>query len=58
MKFSINPTSPNEFSQWKEAIRATARLPEGLPNQFRKDVRFLRLITNTLLSSNFVSIFP
>jgi hypothetical protein len=44
MKFSINPP-PGEtgFSQWKESIRAVARLPEGIPKQFRKNVIYLIL---------------
>ena len=50
MKFSINPSSstPSEFNQWKEAIKATSRLPQGLPELFRKDVYlyFLQFLFN------------
>ena len=40
MKFTINPC-PGEtgYIQWKEAIRAISRLPEGVPKEFRKNVR-------------------
>ena len=51
MKFSINPLSstPSEFHQWKEAIKATARLPQGLPIEFRKEVIYYFLIFQLLL---------
>jgi hypothetical protein len=60
MKFSINPSSstPSEFNQWKEAIKATTRLPQGLPELFRKDVylyflQFLILLLNYLFIYRF-----
>lgn len=39
IRFSIEPMPGEEaFSQWKDAIRAVARLPGGVPSHFRKKV--------------------
>jgi hypothetical protein len=41
MKFTLNPTpGENGFAQWKDAMKALIRLPGGVPNEFRKSVRF------------------
>jgi hypothetical protein len=39
MKFTLNPM-PGEagFLQWKDAMKALARLPGGVPKEFRKSV--------------------
>lgn len=39
MKFTLNPM-PGEagFAQWKDAMKALARLPNGVPKEFRKSV--------------------
>lgn len=39
MKFTLNPM-PGEagFIQWKDAMKALARLPNGVPKEFRKSV--------------------
>ena len=38
-KFSLSP-SPGEsgFAQWQNGMRMVARLPEGIPVQFRRTV--------------------
>lgn len=43
MKFTLNPI-PGEagFAQWKDAMKALARLPNGVPKEFRKSVRINR----------------
>ena len=48
MKFTINPL-PGEggFTQWKDAMKALARLPGGVPHDFRKSVSFLIKFANT-----------
>ncbi|KAK6175337.1 hypothetical protein SNE40_013824 [Patella caerulea] len=39
MRFSIEPLqSDNAFDQWKDAMKAVARLPMGIPGDFRKKV--------------------
>jgi hypothetical protein len=40
MKFTLNP-SPGGFAQWKDAMKALARLPGGVPKEFRKSVCIL-----------------
>jgi hypothetical protein len=39
MKFTLNPM-PGEagFVQWKDAMKALARLPGGVPKEFRRSV--------------------
>ena len=41
MKFTLDPM-PGElgFVQWKDAMKALARLPGGIPKEFRKSVNF------------------
>jgi hypothetical protein len=41
MKFTLNPM-PGEagFLQWKDAMKALARLPGGVPKEFRKSVSY------------------
>ena len=40
LKFTIRPLPGDDaFTQWKDAMRAVARLPLGLPTEFRKKVR-------------------
>ncbi|XP_064604966.1 TBC1 domain family member 30-like [Liolophura sinensis] len=37
MKFSLDPPlSASAFEQWKDAMKAVARLPLGIPDEFRK----------------------
>lgn len=39
MKFSLDPPlSASAFEQWKDAMKAVARLPLGIPDEFRKKV--------------------
>lgn len=39
MKFSIEPPpGDSAFEQWKDAMKAVARLPMGIPDSFRKKV--------------------
>ena len=39
IKFTIRPLPGDDaFKQWKDAMRAVARLPQGLPSEFRKKV--------------------
>ncbi|XP_053378292.1 TBC1 domain family member 30-like isoform X2 [Mercenaria mercenaria] len=39
MKFSVEPSSGDSaFEQWKDAMKAVARLPLGIPAEFRKKV--------------------
>lgn len=47
MKFSIEPPpGDSAFEQWKDAMKAVARLPMGIPDSFRKKVgkQFLGII--------------
>jgi hypothetical protein len=39
IRFSLEP-SPGDpgFNQWKDAMKMVARLPEGVPEEFRKKV--------------------
>ena len=39
IRFSLDP-SPGDpgFNQWKDAMKMVARLPEGVPEEFRKKV--------------------
>jgi hypothetical protein len=39
IRFSLDP-SPGDpgFNQWKDAMKMVARLPEGVPAEFRKKV--------------------
>ena len=41
MRFTVEPP-PGEsaFDQWKDAMKAVARLPLGIPDEFRKKVRY------------------
>lgn len=39
MKFSVQPGGgESAFDQWKDAMKAVARLPLGIPDEFRKKV--------------------
>jgi TBC1 domain family member 30 len=39
MKFTLDPMpGENGFLQWKDAMKALARLPGGIPKEFRKSV--------------------
>jgi len=39
MKFSVQPGGGDSaFDQWKDAMKAVARLPLGIPDEFRKKV--------------------
>lgn len=39
MKFSVEPSGGDSaFEQWKDAMKAVARLPLGIPAEFRKKV--------------------
>lgn len=41
MKFSVQPGGgESAFDQWKDAMKAVARLPLGIPDEFRKKVHF------------------
>lgn len=44
MKFTLNPM-PGEagFVQWKDAMKALARLPNGVPKEFRKSVSIIKI---------------
>ena len=47
MKFSIEPPScvgESAFDQWKDAMRAVARLPMGIPSEFRKKVNDVLIV--------------
>ena len=45
MRFSVEPPSPRQhkgdsgFQQWHDAMRMVARLPGGVPPEFRRKVR-------------------
>ena len=40
MRFTVEPAlGDNAFEQWKDAMKAVARLPQGIPDEFRKKVR-------------------
>lgn len=41
IKFSIEPpsTGENAYIQWVDAMKGVARLPLGIPEEFRKKVR-------------------
>ena len=40
IRFSLEPLpGDSAFDQWKDAMRAVARLPHGIPDSFRKKVR-------------------
>ena len=45
MKFTLDPM-PGElgFMQWKDAMKALARLPGGIPKEFRKSVNIYQII--------------
>lgn len=43
--------SQEAFRQWREAMRSMARLPEGIPNQFRRKIWFI-LATHQLNSQH------
>ncbi|KAM3180973.1 hypothetical protein ACTXT7_015265 [Hymenolepis weldensis] len=43
--------SQEAFRQWREAMRSMARLPEGIPNQFRQKIWFI-LATHQLNSQH------
>ncbi|XP_074645749.1 TBC1 domain family member 30-like [Tubulanus polymorphus] len=50
IKFSIEPIGGDDaFQQWKDAMKAVARLPLGIPNEFRKKV-WLSLADNHIQS--------
>ena len=39
MKFSVQPLPGDDaFQQWNDAMKAVARLPMGIPPEFRKTV--------------------
>lgn len=39
IRFSIEPLPGDDaFNQWKDAMKAVARLPMGIPPEFRKKV--------------------
>lgn len=41
IRFSIEPLPGDDaFNQWKDAMKAVARLPMGIPPEFRKKVGF------------------
>lgn len=40
MKFSLEPfPGDTGFTQWRDAMKMVARLPGGIPAEFRKQVR-------------------
>ena len=41
IRFSIEPLSGDSdaFEQWRDAMRAVAKLPMGIPSEFRRKVR-------------------
>ena len=49
MKFTIEPLPGDDaFNQWKDAMKAVARLPLGIPPEFRKKVSislFIYIVT-------------
>jgi hypothetical protein len=46
IRFSVSPLQGDDaFEQWKDGMRAVARLPMGIPPEFRKTVRPLSLLT-------------
>ena len=39
MRFTVEPLpGDSAFEQWKDAMKAVARLPLGIPDEFRKKV--------------------
>lgn len=54
-RFSVTP-SPGDsgFTQWQNGMRAVARLPEGIPPQFRKTVSTYILLCSVLYSFHVV----
>ena len=39
IRFSVEPLAGGDaFQQWRDAMRAVARLPLGIPREFRKKV--------------------
>ena len=43
MKFTIDPVPGSGeagFFQWKDAMKALTRLPNGVPKEFRKSVSY------------------
>jgi hypothetical protein len=39
MRFSVDPLpGADAFQQWRDAMKAVARLPLGIPPEFRKNV--------------------
>ena len=40
IRFSLEPTGGDPgYVQWKDAMKMVARLPEGVPSDFRKKVK-------------------
>ena len=40
IRFSLEPYPGDpSFNQWKDAMKMVARLPEGVPTEFRKKVK-------------------
>ena len=55
IRFSLEPYAGDpSFNQWKDAMKMVARLPEGVPIEFRKKVSvyFSPLYLNTKYGGN------
>ncbi|XP_014677057.1 PREDICTED: TBC1 domain family member 30-like isoform X2 [Priapulus caudatus] len=51
IRFSVEPTAGEEgFQQWKHALKAVARLPMGIPHEFRRKI-WLRLAEDHIRES-------
>ena len=47
IRFSLEPSGGDPgYNQWKDAMKMVARLPEGVPTDFRKKVHTILLIFN------------
>ena len=55
MKFSVQPLPGDDaFQQWNDAMKAVARLPMGIPPEFRKTVSVFFLSTDSMIPLNSV----
>ena len=49
IRFSLEPYPGDpSYNQWKDAMKMVARLPEGVPTEFRKKVRTLKIFLKGL----------
>ena len=47
IRFSLEPSGGDPgYVQWKDAMKMVARLPEGVPLDFRKKVQYQLVVSN------------